>query len=806
VLGALVAVDTPLDAAGADVVTTRYDVDPAGRIVGITDAEGAATTRYRFAGPGSAVMITDTTAGTRTYWRDAAGRVRRREDAAGSVMLMSYDAAGRQVTVVDASDPAQPLTIRESVYDGARIERQIEAGLETRFVYDRLGRPVGKTVAFGPGQDLTMGYEFGLQGELRAIVHPDGERVEHGYHANGSVRSLSGVVESVEYDAHGLPTEIDFGSVAARYTHTRDLKRLVGVAMHRGGVVLRSQEYVYDRNGCITAVVDSVAEGGAAAVTGHEYRYDRLLRLVQWRTLTGGAGGAEASRIAYRYNRRGDLLESGETGPAEFMHGGGDARAATGVQRGADSFTIARDASGRALDVGAARDLRYDAWDRLVRMTLPDGSVVGFEYDAADHRLRRTVTTPGGDVEVTRWIDGVYEVSDAGSRTSYAVGSLVVASRTVEPGGAQTRLCVLTDQLGSVICTTDRTGSVQLQQAFTPFGLAVRAGVEARYAGALDAEGGMLQLGARWYHPLLGRFVTPDWFVLENPEPARRIPQAFNLYSYAINNPIMLRDPSGKFFGLDDLIVAGVGFVVGFATGVIVGIAEGRSFGDTLLLGLEAGLLGAAGAWLAYATMGLATLALGGIGLGVGSGVATGLAIGAAVAGGLNGVISGATEIYAWDSWTGWVAFIADSTWGIVGTGLGVLLHGVNLLYGDNKYQKHLSKRQNRHVYDGGFGFGSSAFAQGNVISNLQGRHGSLLEHESLHIFQNRVFGPLFTGTYVAWLVVGGVVGFLIGLGLWIADEQSLGKSIEDMAYANNPWESWAYHEGGSHKGGDLAW
>ena len=173
--------------------------------------------------------------------------------------------------------------------------------------------------------------------------------------------------------------------------------------------------------------------------------------------------------------------------------------------------------------------------------------------------------------------------------------------------------------------------------------------------------------------------------------------------------------------------------------------------------------------------------------------------------GGLNGVISGALEIYDWSSWTGWVTFLADSTWGLVGTTFAVLMHGINLFYGgDRNYVSSLSKRQNRHVYDGGFGLKAGfAFTQGNVISNLSGSRGSLVDHETEHIFTSRVFGPIYQVTYIAWFVVGGVVGFFVGLGM----DQGIGQTMEDMAYYNNPWETHAYSTGGSTGGaGDASW
>ena len=91
---------------------------------------------------------------------------------------------------------------------------------------------------------------------------------------------------------------------------------------------------------------------------------------------------------------------------------------------------------------------------------------------------------------------------------------------------------------------------------------------------------------------------------------------------------------------------------------------------------------------------------------------------------------------------------------------------------------------------------GPFAFTQGNVISNLQsspttGR--SLLRHETTHIMQNRIFGPIFPTTYVVWVIVGAIVGNFL--------EPDSSKSVEDVAYYDNPWEQWSYAHGGSDGG-----
>jgi hypothetical protein len=49
-------------------------------------------------------------------------------------------------------------------------------------------------------------------------------------------------------------------------------------------------------------------------------------------------------------------------------------------------------------------------------------------------------------------------------------------------------------------------------------------------------------MGARWYDPALGRFISADTIV---PDPAN--PQTLNRFAYALSNPIMYSDPSGHY-------------------------------------------------------------------------------------------------------------------------------------------------------------------------------------------------------------------------------------------------------------------
>jgi RHS repeat-associated protein len=66
-------------------------------------------------------------------------------------------------------------------------------------------------------------------------------------------------------------------------------------------------------------------------------------------------------------------------------------------------------------------------------------------------------------------------------------------------------------------------------------------GTNHRYTGqSLEPDLGLYYYGARWYDPVLGRFVSLDTII---PDPKN--PKAFDRYGYAYNNPIHFSDPTG---------------------------------------------------------------------------------------------------------------------------------------------------------------------------------------------------------------------------------------------------------------------
>lgn len=101
---------------------------------------------------------------------------------------------------------------------------------------------------------------------------------------------------------------------------------------------------------------------------------------------------------------------------------------------------------------------------------------------------------------------------------------------------------LLTDHLGSVVAVTDDEGNLISQQRYLPFG-GIRNDInditqtDYGYTGQrnLDTNIGLMDYKARFYSPLLNRFIQPDSIV-----PGMYNPQNLNRFSYVNNRPVTI--------------------------------------------------------------------------------------------------------------------------------------------------------------------------------------------------------------------------------------------------------------------------
>jgi RHS repeat-associated protein len=183
----------------------------------------------------------------------------------------------------------------------------------------------------------------------------------------------------------------------------------------------------------------------------------------------------------------------------------------------------------------------WDAENKLAGVTV--GAVQhNYLYAADSARVLHVIPNAAGD-KITRFLGGAAEIDEAGTWTKYVHADV----RRTGNGAAAQASYLHRDHLASVRVITDAAGAEAERSTYRAFGERARqtvaAGRTPEPTGFIgerhDAETGLLFLNARYYDPVLARFISPDWW---NPH---QIGVATARYSYAFNNPVNMADPNG---------------------------------------------------------------------------------------------------------------------------------------------------------------------------------------------------------------------------------------------------------------------
>jgi RHS repeat-associated protein len=177
-----------------------------------------------------------------------------------------------------------------------------------------------------------------------------------------------------------------------------------------------------------------------------------------------------------------------------------------------------------------------------------------YAYDHTSERVKKTV----GSV-TTLYANDYWNKQGTGAgatttRQIYGNGEVIA---TVEGNGTATSTNYAHgDQLGSVGVSTDGNGNVTEATDYYPYGAErVATGSysgQRKYIGEVyDEESSMSYLNARYYQNTRGQFISQDpvfWEIglTSDGKKVLQSPQAQNSYSYAGNNPLTNKDPTGR--------------------------------------------------------------------------------------------------------------------------------------------------------------------------------------------------------------------------------------------------------------------
>jgi RHS repeat-associated protein len=486
------AVTTPLGA------TTSYAYDPAGDLTATTNALGNVT-KTSYDPVGDPVSFTDADGNTTAYTYDTLYRLTTETDPLGAQQHLAYDTASDLTSYTDRNG-----TVDNATYDLLGQLSSIHWGVSssgsqdtTTYSYDKAGR----LLTAGDATNGTITNSYDGFDNLTSQSQPAGT-ISYTYDAGNRRTSMTpgtGPKITYTYDAAGRPTAVTTGPSTATLSYD-NAGRLTNIA-DPGGL---TQSYTYDPASNITKITTT---GASPLTLGYTYNAD-----TQQDSAANSGGGLLAPAVvtSASYNAGNELTARNGT-------------------------TLSYDANGALLNDGT-NTYTWNTQHQLTSISNASGSTT---INSDPFGRQAAITTASG---TTKYIhDGnqpALAIAPSGS-TSYANDP--ITGRTLLETSPAGTVSLTADRLGSTTAVVGSSGTTLSRYAYAPFGVTTVTNPSAStndigYAGDQQTTPGLDHTAARYYSPALNRFISQD--------PAG-LTAGQNLYTYSLDNPINLSDPSG---------------------------------------------------------------------------------------------------------------------------------------------------------------------------------------------------------------------------------------------------------------------
>ena len=563
-----------------------YQHDAAGNLAGVTD-DANHTTSITYDNRGNKTAMIEPNTGKTKYEYNGFGELIAQTTSDGLRTTFTYDTLGRPIERVEPdgtsrwfydnySDPVDQF----AAHSIGKLIRVKKGDFRKDHRYDSFGRPVEtitriNTVSFS----TTTSYDY--VGRTDTITYPTTFAIRNVYNSFGHLAEVRNAASGNPFwtarqvNARGQVEREELGNgLATDRTFNPDTGWVEAIQTGAAsGSLHDTQNLAYGFNflGNLTNRRD-VARG----IT-ETFALDELNRLTDV-TLIGAT--ADFAHVQATYDDLGNPTARTDAGTYTYSASG--PHAVTGLTQrpdGAPDLRYAYDPRGNrkrtdhAIAGGWVNDLRiaYTAAN-LPSLIVGPRSTATFSYAPDRSRYRQVEQYKGGTVLKRFYIGGLYEKERRGTTTRHIHyipgGSGVVAIQQTEEGpssfGGERTLYVHKDHLGSVESLTDQNRTLvehmnydawgrrrtltlnggTFALAYTPATPLPAANVSRGFTGheMLDAFG-LVHMNGRLYDPLTGRFLSADPIVQELDNL-----QNLNRYSYVLNNPLSLTDPSGFSF------------------------------------------------------------------------------------------------------------------------------------------------------------------------------------------------------------------------------------------------------------------
>jgi RHS repeat-associated protein len=552
------------DIAGTGFLTT-YQYDTLSNLLQVNQSGNASRT-FTYDSLSRLLTTSNPESGAISYAYDANGNLSTKTSplpnqtgSATVITTYNYDALNRLTTrsYNDGSTPTASYTFDSpgcgTSYLNTVGRRSYAAvpGWSYCYGYDPMGRVTDIDLVTPQSQYHYLDDAYNLLGALTTETAGYGFAY-YGYNTAGRLTSVtssysdsqnpSSVMSSAHYNAFGSLTSDMLGdNEAETYAYVPKMTRLQSYTSKLNSTTNYNFNITsFAPNGDVLAATDT-ANGNWT------YTHDGFNRLV------GANQNSGQAVYNYVYDRFGNRWQ--QNGPHTFLATfTGNNQSNPQNNNRMDGYSY--DAAGNLLNDGT-HNYKYDAENRLIQVDA--GGTATYVYDADGRRIQKASTMGSNSDPTGTWIyfydlAGRWVQEFTSPNNTFWRGNIYAGGRHLATVGYGSTKFSHSDWLGTERVRTTYQGAVCEWIASLPFGDGQTITFPPyndcghpspfNFTGKeRDSESGLDNFGARYDSSQLGRFMSPDPSGLLAQKPT--YPQSWNLYAYAMNNPLIFIDPTG---------------------------------------------------------------------------------------------------------------------------------------------------------------------------------------------------------------------------------------------------------------------
>lgn len=530
-----------------DGISSTRTFDVSDMLIGVTDPGGTISYLYR---PDLQLSSIASSGNETSFGYDQYGRQNTISDP--SVGTLSFSEAYVNNRLVKTQTDANGNTITTNYDRYGRITSSSRPEFNTRYCYNADGLP--DTITSTNNTSQTIDYDdYNRIYKIRETV-PDSKYLEKTYiYSGGNVSAISyasqgGSIGTENYlYAYGHNTEIKLNNNITIMKVTDENAFGQSVSAQTGPI---ARTYSYSSYGIPTG-------RKAGNLQDFDFRFDSLTGNLL--TRKDNKRGITESFLYDNLNRLKEIggAEIGYSPSGNLTHMPGTGVLSYDLPDKPYAVTMLTPEGGAV----PMRDqqVTYTSFNRPSSVT-ENGVTAAFTYNQNGDRVKMDVTGSGSTILTRYYISGQYEFDATTASERLYLGGDPYSAPTVyvKEAGVWKIYYLCRDYLGSITHIANPDGTLKQEISYTPWGRLRNPSTQAAYAPGTEPSlflnrgytgheylpwFGLINMNARLYDPALGRFVAPDPYV-QVPD----LTQAFNRYSYCINNPLKYTDPNGNQF------------------------------------------------------------------------------------------------------------------------------------------------------------------------------------------------------------------------------------------------------------------